>query len=187
MNIDRDKVQKLINETIGSQYIIHTLHETKKFIFINWKHKDYELDDERGHRIGVGPVVFNKLTKEYKLSGSGELISGEYEEIFDDSNENNEQEFKTPSILEIKAGILRRQYVNSDDIGFLGINLEKEIGNLQYSQTWIRELVDYSNYAVIETNNQIAFDRTIEFWKEIGFQYNVISESELFVWRIKTT
>ncbi len=182
MIIDREIVQKLIDDTIGSQYIIHTLHETKSFIFINWKHKDYELDDERGHRIGVGPVVFNKLTKEYKLSGSGELIMGEYDEIFDNFNE--EQEFQLPSIQEIKAGILRRQYVNTDDIGFLGNNLAKEIGNIRYCQTGIREL-DFRNQAIIETNNKIAFERVIEFWKEIGFQYNVISETELFVWRIK--
>ncbi len=182
MNIDKKIVQKLIEEVLGSEFMINGIHDSSKYIFVDWKHKKYDADDERGHRIGVGPVAYNKLTKEYKLLGSGEMIHGDYMDYLNEGVEEHDDEI--PSLEQIKAGILRRQYVNSEDIGYLGYILEQELGSLKFYSTWVNELKD-EPHEVINTDNKEAVKRLINFWNEIGFEYRKKSESELIIWKEK--
>ncbi len=93
MNIDETLVQNLINETIGPEYEIHKISDSNKYVFISWKHRNYYIDDERGHRIGVGPIVYNKTTKEYKLLGSGDLIVGDYMHYINEDSQEEENKF----------------------------------------------------------------------------------------------
>ncbi|MDG4716245.1 hypothetical protein [Winogradskyella marincola] len=187
MIIDKDKVQTLINSTIGSEYEIHNTSDSSKYIFITWKHKDYEWDDERGSRIGVGPIAYNKATHEYKLLGSGDMLSEEYYKyLFEniDLNSNNE----IPDNNKIKSNILRRNYVNEEDIFYLTENYKKDFGDFKYSLSYPKNLnVDYVNQVFIDLCTNSAVDYFIKFWNEIDFEYSKVSETELLLNRIKKT
>ena len=180
MEIDKIKVQKLINETIGSEYEINEISDTSKYVFISWKHKDYEIDDERGYRIGVGPVAFNKITKEYKLLGSGDMLDEEYHKYLFENLEEKEQEFEVPKKEEIKHNILRRKYVNDEDIFFLIENFKADFGDLDCFLSFMED-VDPSSQAVVNLDNKKAIDYFKEFWNDIDFNYSLISESKIIL------
>jgi len=186
MTIDKHKAQELINETIGSEYEVYDTFDSSKYIFINWKHKDYDRDDERGQRIGVGPIAFNKITKEYTLLGSGDMFSEEYRKyLFENIDLENKPEKKIPSLMKIKSGILRRNYVNEEDIFYLIENFKKEFGDLNYSLSYPQNLtLDYTNQAMISLGKKSAMEYFIRFWNEIGFEYSEVSKNELLLNRI---
>ena len=180
MEIDKIKVQKLKDETIGSEYEINEISDTSKYVFISWKHKEYEIDDERGNRIGVGPVAYNKVTEEYKLLGTGDMLNEEYHKYLFENTEDNEQDFEIPKKDEIKNNILRRKYVNDEDIFFLIENFKTDFGNLDFFLSFM-ENVDPSSQAVVNLDNGKAIDYFKEFWNEIDFNYSLISESKIIL------
>lgn len=182
MNIDKKVVQKLIEKILGNEFEISNVHNSSKYIFIDWKHKKYDVDDERGQRIGVGPVAFNKHTKEYKLLGSGEMINGDYMDYMNEGVEEYDDEI--PNLEQIKSGILRRQYINQEDIGYLAHLLEQKIGKFKCYFNGVEELKE-EPHEVLNTDNKEVIEWFIYFWNEIGFQCRQKSELKLILWKAK--
>lgn len=182
MNFDKEKAQKLIDETIGSEYKVSEAIDRGKYIFIGWQHKIYEPDDERGHRIGVGPIAFNKETQEYKLLGSGELLNEEYSEYLFSSENDSDNSPVIPNREEVKSGVLRRKHVNREDIYYLVENFNKEIGEAEYYLEHSRYLnIDISKQAMVNLDNESAISYLMTFWDEIGLTYTRISQTKLLV------
>lgn len=75
--IDLKYVQALIEIEISPDFEIREYFDTTDMVIVFWKHKIYDTDDERGHIIGAGPVVYDKTTKEYRVLGSREWFSEE--------------------------------------------------------------------------------------------------------------
>jgi hypothetical protein len=179
MEINRDLVQKMINDSIGDDYVINKFIDTSKYVFITYKHKDFYEDDERGKLIGPGPIVYNKETKEYKTSGSGEFVCGEYSGYFDEGDEYIEKEL---SLEEIKSNILRRKFVNEDDIGYLEFIYVKRKGNFKSYLTKNRNynLMLHSIYCSENLDSVLYFEN---IWIELELKYEMISPNEIVLWK----
>ncbi|WBX98975.1 hypothetical protein [Chryseobacterium gambrini] len=70
--IDLNFAQQIIEKEISPDFKIAEYFDTEEMIISFWTHKIYYPDDERGHIIGSGPLVYDKTTKEYRVMGSGE-------------------------------------------------------------------------------------------------------------------
>lgn len=178
--MDAEKAQKIITEGIGPDYVIYKIDETEKYSFAYYKHQNYYLDDERGRMIGVGPVVFIKETGEYKLLGSGEVIFGGY---FDFSEEVEPEPFQNPSLEQIKKDILRRNYVNMDDLSFLEINWIEQFENPSMTITFQRGS-DFNKFIIAKSKNSSFLDFLKEFWSDLNLDFEMIAEDELMLCRI---
>lgn len=199
--IDLDYVQQFIEKEISPDFKIAEYFDTEDMIIFFWTHKRYDPDDERGHIIGVGPLVYNKTSKEYRVMGSREWFSEEICKLFEteESKENirdhdylmslfeNEKEDTTytNSLIEkIKSNILRRNYVNSEDADFLSIltgarRIDKEFDLIGKPELKSEE------HIVVVSDDTIAKEKLINIWKEINFEYKKLSETELLLFRIK--
>lgn len=178
--INRDLVQEMINDFVGTDYVIHEFIDSSKYVFITYKHKGFYEDDERGRLIGSGPIVYNKETKEYKTSGSGDFVCGEY---FGYLNEGGgEYVEKDLSAEEIKSNILRRKFVNDDDIWDLEIIFKKGKGDFNSHLTKNRNynLSLHSIYCSANIDSVSYFEN---IWIELGLKYEVISPKEIVLWK----
>ncbi|WP_456313982.1 hypothetical protein [Pseudomonas shirazensis] len=180
MEIDRDLVQEMINNSVGSDYVINEFIDSSKYLFITYKHKDFYADDERGQLIGPGPIVYHKETKEYKTSGSGDFVCGEY---FGYLNEkNNDYVEKQWSVEEIKNNILRRKFANEDDIGNLGVLYSNENEDVSFHLTKNRNynLSLHSIYCSDNTDSILYFER---LWIEFNLKYEVLNPNQILLWK----
>lgn len=179
MEINRDLVQKMIDDFVGTNYVIHEFIDTFKYVFITYKHKDFYEDDERGKLIGPGPIVYNKETKEYKTSGSGDFVCGEYFGCF---NEDEEYIKKDLSVEEIKNNILRRKFVNDDDIWDLEDIFKKVKGDFKSHLTKNRNynLSLHSIYCSENLESILYFEN---FWIELDLKYEMINPNEIVLWK----
>lgn len=189
MKIDKEKVQKIIDNEISSDFIadFENIIDTEKYIFINYRHKIYQPDDERGHLIGVGSIIYNKETKEYKLLGSGDYIEGDY---MDYLPENEEQEtledFFALPIQEIVNRIQNREFVNFTDCDYFLYKIEKEFPEFKGGVRMNRTVNPGEHFLFYEENSQYR-QKIIQYWELIGFPYFVRNEKEIVLGRVKKT
>lgn len=179
MEINKELVQEMINDFVGIDYIINEIVDTSKYVFIIYKHKEFYQDDERGRLVGCGPIVYNKETKEYKTSGSGDFVCGEY---FGYLNTDDQYIKKELSVEKIKNNILRRKFVNDDDIWDLEIIYKKGKGNFNSHLTKNRNynLSLHSIYCSKDPDSILYFKNT---WLELGLKYEMISQNEILLWK----
>lgn len=177
--MDVEKVQKIITEGIGPDYVIYKIDNTEKYSFAYYKHQNYYLDDERGRLIGVGPVVFIKETGEYKLLGSGECIMGDY---FDFNEEEEEEPFQIPSFEQIKKDILRRNYVNMDDLSFLVINWKEQFGDPSVEMIFQRGS-DFGKFIIAKSENSSFLNFLKEYWLDLNLNFELIAADQLMLCR----
>ncbi|BEV04518.1 hypothetical protein [Chryseobacterium gambrini] len=200
--IDLNFAQQIIEKEISPDFKIAEYFDTEEMIIFFWTHKIYDPDDERGHIIGSGPLVYDKTTKEYRVMGSGEWFSEEICKLFeteerkekiDDHDyimklfENLQEDTAyTNSLIEkIKSNILRRNYVNSDDVDLLSIltgarRIDKEY-DLIFRREWKHE-----EHIIVVSDDSIAKEKLIAIWKEIGYEYKILSDNELLLFRLKS-
>lgn len=199
--IDLDLAQQFLEKEISPDFKIAEYFDIEDMIIFFWTHKRYDPDDERGHIIGFGPLVYNKATKEYRVMGSREWFSEEICRLFETEKSKEsrrdhdylmslfenvqENAAYTNSLIEkIKSSILRRNYVNSEDVDFLSIltgarRIDKKF-NLIRKREW-----KYEEHIVVVLDNSIAKEKLINIWKEIDLNYKILSETELLLFRIK--
>jgi len=201
IDIDRELVQQLIETEISRDCEISTLHDADPYIIIFWKHRMYSNDDERGQLVGCGPVVYFKAEKEYRVLGSGEWFYGNYANYLDpvlfvESNRKNdiisslldgnevENEAVREIVNDIKAAILKRDYINSDDINSLCILFGAGRDTAPFNMTW-HPNYSRESHTMVVFNNQEAHKKLIAFWKEIGFRYEIVSDTELALFKVR--
>lgn len=199
--IDTALVQHLIETGVGPDYEIGTWHDTEPYIIIFWKHKVYSEDDERGQLVGCGPVVYFKTEQEYRLLGSGEWFYGDYAdyldpELFTESNRkhdilmglldgNKEEAHVVEELInDRKVAILKRDYINTDDIDSLCILFE---GRRLFDPFDMVTNPDYEsiNHVMVVFNNEEGHKKLIAFWQEIGFGYVIVSDTELVLFKTR--
>jgi hypothetical protein len=187
MEIDRELVQKILDEELGGNYVIDSILDTEKYIFIDYKHKTYKDGDERGHLIGVGPVVFNKETSEYKLLGSEEYIFGDYSDYLPEVEEAETlEDFFAKPVEEIIKNIHDREFVNSDDCFYFLNLIEKEFPEFRGGISMNRTVNPYEHF-LFDHENPEHRQKIIGFWELIGFPYLVRNEKEIVLGRVKNT
>lgn len=203
--IDLKYVQELIEKEISPDYEIREYFDTQDMVIVFWKHKIYDMDDERGRIIGSGPVVYDKATKEYRVLGSREWFDEDICQLFEtdetkekikdheylmDLFESNEENPSHSHLLteKIKKNILRRNYINTDDVDCLSIltgvrRMDKEVNNkfdLIRKPEW-----NSTDHCVVVSDDQVAKEKLINIWKEINFEYKILSETELLLFRTR--
>lgn len=179
MEINRDLVQEMINDSIGNDYVINKFIDSSKYIFITYKHRDFYEDDERGKLVGAGPIVYNKETKEYKTSGSGDFVCGEYSDCFDDYEEEIKEDL---SFEEIKSNILRRKFVNDDDIWDLLLIYIKLKGDFKSYFTKNRNY-NLSLHSIFCSEDPDSILYLENIWIELKLKYEIISPKEILLWK----
>lgn len=184
--INRDIVQKIIDENIGLDFTVSTITDTSKYIFIYYKHKIYEVDDVRGRIIGTGPIVFNKETNEYKLLDSGEYIWGDYIDYLPKANEISQSDKKIETFDNIIATIKKRNYINDEEYWYFLEILEKEYNDFQACIRLDRNL-NLSNHFLFEYANAEHKNRIIEIWKAIQFPFKIRNKKEIVLCRTDKT
>lgn len=178
MEIDRDLVQEMINNFVGSNYVINEFIDSSKYLFITYKHRDFYADDERGKLIGSGPIVYHKETKEYKTSGSGDFVCGEYVGYL---NENDDYVEKKWSVEEIKNDIVRRKFVNEDDIwnlALLFIGENGDSGSMTKNRNY--NLLLHNIYRSDNTEVILYFEK---LWIELNLKYEVLNPNQILLWK----
>lgn len=199
--IDRELVQHLIETEISPDFEIHEWYDTVPYIIISWKHKMYSKDDERGQLLGPGPVVYFKAKKEYRVLGSGDWFYGDYADYLDPGlfaeekrknhiissllDEDEVAEEKVQEIVnDIKAAILKRDYSNSDDINDLCILFGAGRGTASFNMTW-HPGYNRESHLMVVFNDEEAHKKLIAFWQQIGFRYEVVSATELVLFKTR--
>jgi len=180
MEIDRDLVQEMINNSVGSNYVINKLIDSPKYLFITYKHKHFYEDDERGKLIGPGPIVYHKETKEYKTSGSGDFVCGEY--YAESWNENKESNEEAVSVEKIKNTILRRKFVNDDDIWNLESIYKMENGDFNSHMTKNRNY-NLSLHSIYCSENIESIKYFEKLWIKLRLKYEMINPNEIVLWK----
>jgi hypothetical protein len=178
--MDLEKAQKIIDEAIGSEYIIFKTEDSERYTFAYYKHRNYDLDDERGHLVGSGPVVFKKQTSEHILLSSSDCIYGDY---FDFREPAEEEPFQNPSFEQIKKDILRRNYVNSDDVHSIEFNWKEQCEDPFMRLHWQKE-IDYNRFLIVNSKNSSFLDFLKVFWSELNLDFEMTAEDELLLCRI---
>ena len=179
MEINRDLVQEMINNSVGSDYVINKIIDSSKFLFITYVHKDFYEDDERGKLIGSGPIVYNKKTKEYKISASGDFVIGKYSEYLNENVESNEEQI---SVEKIKNDILKRKFVNDDDIWNLETIYKMKNGDFNSSMTKNRNY-NLSLHSIYCSENIESIKYFKNFWIELRLESEVINPNEIVLWK----
>lgn len=200
--IDRQAVQEIIDKEISPDFEILDYCDTDKYIIISWKHRNYDKDDERGWIVGPGPVIFDKQSKEYRLLGSAEWFYGDYAEGIPETEESNkhlkdynyimgllddeEENIEHTAILieNIKGKIVKREFVNQNDIDFLSILT----GARRYKSEFEPKVYgkNYHDATLLVFDNAKARKKLIEIWESIDFKSEIISDTELVPWKVKT-
>lgn len=179
--IDEILVQKMIEDEIHPDYTIFKYYETDPYIFIFWKHKKYDKDDERGKLIGVGPIVFDKSQKNYTILGSGSNNAHYYKHLPD----NLFDEYRIINTFEsIKAGIVRRKYVNTDDVDRLCQIITNGWASVDFDMYYSKDY-DVEIHIIAVLKNKEQQDIIINFWNEIDYQYKVLNDTEILLWKTK--
>ncbi len=181
--MDTKLAQKIIDEEIGSDYTIYKVEDSEKYTFAYYKHKYYEDDDERGHLVGVGPVAFNKETKEYKLLSSGDILCGDYFD-FQKNIQQDSQEPEFPDFDEIKKGILRRKYVNSDDIFYLGIHWDKQFEDKSDVHLTFNKEIDFKQFLIASSSNKDFLSFMEEYWRDLNLDSQKKDDNHIILRRI---
>ena len=168
--------QKVVDETVGLNYVIYETEDSEKYTFAYYKHRDYDFDDQRGHLIGVGPVVFIKETKQYRLLGSGEMVLGDYF--------NHKQNFKEVKLSfdEIMAKIIRHKYVNEDDVFDLQRCWESEFGDSHLSLSYNKDF-DFRNYLLISSSNPEFLKFLTNYFTKMSLTFELKNEEEILLSR----
>lgn len=185
MGIDREKVQRIIDEEISTNFIadFESIIDTEKYIFINYKHNVYQPDDERGHLIGVGPIIYNKETKEYILLGSGEYIFGDYMDYLPEYEEQETlEDFFALPVQEVVNRIQKREFVNQDDCFYFFNLIEKEFPEFNGYITMHRDF-KLSEHFLFDYENHIFREKIIGFWELISFPYLIKNKKEIILGR----
>jgi len=179
--IDEILVQKMIEDKIHPDYKIFKCYDTEPYVFIFWKHKEYDKDDERGMLIGVGPIVFDKEKKDYTILGSGSNNNHYYQYLPD----NLFEEYSITNTFEsIKTGILRRKYVNTDDVDRLCQMITNGWGSVDFDILYPSGY-DIENNLVVVLKDKKHQEIIINFWQEIDRPYQILSDTEILLWRKK--
>jgi hypothetical protein len=201
--IDIELVQKLIEKEIHPDFTIAEYYDTPLYVFISWKHKDYYKDEERSSLLGPGLIVFDKKKNEYRVMGSAESWYVDYldSNLFPDEerkrdiinnalagNQTNDSD-KTWIVGKITKDILRRNHINSDDIQDLCIITGARPNALteeeEFEMKWMPGLKRNDHNLVI-FDNKDAHNNLIQIWDEIGFKYEIISDTKLLLWKVKS-
>ncbi|MGU3375278.1 hypothetical protein [Chryseobacterium sp. M5A1_1a] len=200
--IDLNYVQEFIEKEISPDFEIREYFDTQDMVIFLWKHKRYDIDDERGHIIGYGPVVYDKAKNEYRVLGSRDWFPEEISQLFE-TNETKERMFDHHYLMElfensgedlaysklltekIKSRIIRRNYINSEEVDFLSIltgarRLDKEFDLIRK-----REFVDTPHTVVVSENHE-AKEKLMNIWEELGFEHKTLSDTELLLFRSKS-
>lgn len=181
--IDKDLVQKIINEEISPNYVIDNILDTKKYIFIGYKHRYFDEDDDRGRLVGVGHVIYDKEKREYRLLGSGEYIIGDYlDYLQNETEEEEDEEIEIKSLDQIITRIKERKYVNMDDYFFFLVAIEKEHPEFKSVMTMDRNL-NLSEHFLFESENNIIQNKIIAFWKLFGYPYHPRNHNQIILCR----
>jgi hypothetical protein len=202
--IDTLLVQTLIEKEIHPDFTIAEYYDTPLYVFINWKHKDYSADDERSSLLGPGLIVFDKKKNEYRVMGSAESWYLDYldSNLFTDENrkyniinnalggnQTNDSD-KMWIVEKISKDILRRNHVNSDDIEYLCIITGARPNSLteeeEFEMKWMPGL-ERRDHNLVIFDNKKAHKELMKIWDEIGFKYEVISDTKLLLWKVKTS
>ncbi|MEG0852191.1 MAG: hypothetical protein RSH24_20130 [Flavobacterium sp.] len=197
--INKRLVQEIIEKEIGKDFEIFECFDTEPYIIIFWKNRNYDFDDERGQILGFGPIIFDKESEEYKLLGSGEWFYGDYYDFIDSkileeekrsdlilsdilSEKSIKDEDKYWLLNRIKSGIVRRKYVNFDDIDRLTVILGIRNDGVEFD--FYR---NYQNGGVVTLtcNNEIIVTEMKLIWEELGFSFEIISNCKLNLWQGK--
>ncbi|MDX6189956.1 hypothetical protein SGQ83_11400 [Flavobacterium sp. Fl-318] len=179
--IDKDLVQKIINEEISPNYVINNIIDTEKYIFIGYKHRYYDRDDDRATLVGVGDVIYDKEKSEYKLLGSGDYITGDYLDYLQNETEE-EEEIEIKSLDQIITRIKERQYVNRDDYHIFLDSIKKEHSEFKKGITMDRNL-NLSEHFLFESENNIIQNKIIAFWKLFGYPYHPRNNNQIILCR----
>ncbi|RZJ69545.1 hypothetical protein [Flavobacterium sp.] len=175
--MDIEKAQKVIDETVGSQFVVYKIEDSEKYGFAHYKHRDCDMDDQRGRLVGVGPVIFIKETGEYRLLGA--LESMDYLQP--------EQECPVvvlPSLEEIKEKIIRHKFVNDGDIFDLQSYWEDKFGDPDMNLTYYKGF-DFRNFTNLGSSNKdfLAFIKSL--WTELQLPFEITDENQLVLSRRK--
>ncbi|WP_276965533.1 hypothetical protein [Chryseobacterium sp.] len=199
--IDTQIVKEIIEKEISTDFEMSNYYDTEKYIIIFWKHKKYDADDERGIIVGPGPILFDKQSKEYRLLGSAEWFYGDYadaiprteesEEHWKDYNyimgllddEENNAGYTELLIENIKQKIVKRKFANYEEIDFLSILTGARRYKSPFDPQNFGE--NYHDAVILTFDNTIAQKKLVEIWKSIDFKYEIISPTELLLWKIK--
>lgn len=179
--INKALVQKIIEEEINPNYTIFKYYDTEPYTFIFWKHKKYDKDDERGKLIGVGPVVYDKKLKNYTVLGSGSNNEHYYKHLPD----NLFAEYTIINTYEsIKAGILRRKYVNTDDVDRLCQIITNGWGYADFDMYYSQDY-DVKDHIIVVLKDKNQQEELLNFWNEINYNYKRLSATEILLWKEK--
>ncbi|EZH75756.1 hypothetical protein ATO12_02915 [Aquimarina atlantica] len=172
----KEKFREMIIDTLGSNYTLHAIEETSKYVFGFWKHVDYEHDDERGMLVGPGPVVFIKESKEYKNLGSGDLVYGDY---YDEFREEENDDDGWLSVTEIKEGILRRKFVNEHDIVNMIFKMNQEFGEYKYELDHVNWRKPRETFVFISDHVQVQ-EKIKLFLEDLKIAYTIEGSKIIF-------
>ena len=199
--IDTQIVQEIIEREISSDFEMSDYYDTDKYIIIFWKHKNYYADDERGQFVGPGPIIFDKQTKEYRLLGSAEWFYGDYADALPQTEENekyrkdynyimglldseeNDIAYTELLIENIKEKIVMREFANYEDIDFLSILTGARRYVTPFHPQSFGE--NYHDAVILTFDNTEAQKKLAEIWESINFKHEIISSTELLLWKIK--
>ncbi|MBE8724725.1 hypothetical protein [Flavobacterium hungaricum] len=178
--MDLEKVKQIIDEKLGSEYVVFETEDSEKYTFAYYKHRDYGLEDDRGRLVGTGPVVFVKETGEHKLLSSGDCIYGDY---FDFREEVEEEPFVLPSLEQIKESILRRNFVNSEDLFFLEENWKQQFEDPSMALTGKKDM-DFTNFLLVKSKNSSFLDFIKEYWLGLDLDFEMLDDEQLMLRRV---
>lgn len=200
--IDLNYVQKLIEKEISPDFEIREYFDTQDMVIFFWKHKRYAIDDERGRIIGYGPVVYDKAKNEYRVLGSRDWFSEEISLLFETEEtkermsdhhylmelfENNGEDPAYSKLLteKIKSRIIRRNYINSEEVDFLSILTGARRLDKKFDMILKRELIDTPHTVVVSEDHE-AKEKLMNIWEELDFKYKTLSNAELFLFQSKS-
>lgn len=200
--IDLNYVQKLIEKEISPDFEIREYFDTQDMVIFFWKHKRYDIDDERGRIIGYGPVVYDKAKNEYRVLGSRDWFSEEISLLFETEEtkermrdhhylmelfENNGEDPAYSKLLteKIKSRIIRRNYINSEEVDFLSILTGARRLDKKFDMILKRELIDTPHTVVVSEDHE-AKEKLMNIWEELDFKHKTLSNTELFLFQSKS-
>jgi hypothetical protein len=104
-------------------------------------------------------------------------------------NQTNDSD-KMWIVEKISKDILRRNHVNSDDIEYLCIITGARPNSLteeeEFEMKWMPGL-ERRDHNLVIFDNKKAHKELMKIWDEIGFKYEVISDTKLLLWKVKTS
>ena len=107
--------QKIIEELLGEDYIEQEVLEDEEYIILGYALKvavERDFDDRTPIPVGIGPILIDKRTGEYRLTGSREFIEMILPklEIY-----NRLEEWEPDTMDDIVKMINKRKHINWSD------------------------------------------------------------------------